>query len=184
MRSLYPSHQVLPALAGLLVTGMAWAQPLPLKPGLWQVTSRVSVDGKTLPELGEVMKGMNPERRRQLEAAMAKQGLVLSPGGGGAVRVCFTQADLQRGVLGQPDPRGNCVTQVESRSNTAMRYRFTCTQPPSAGTAEVTHQTDSAFTNRVQAITQHQGKELGVLLTGQGEWLSADCGSVKPVGSR
>jgi hypothetical protein len=62
-----------------------------------------------------------------------------------------------------------------------MKMKFVCTNPPSSGEGTYTFSGDTAYTMKMSMTSQHQGKPQNMTMDGQGKWLSADCGNVKPM---
>jgi hypothetical protein len=62
-----------------------------------------------------------------------------------------------------------------------MPFSFTCTRPPSSGDGVVTFNSPQAYSSRMNVRTSANGKPEQFVMHSQGQWLSADCGSVKPL---
>ena len=54
-------------------------------------------------------------------------------------------------------------------------------QPPSSGEGTYTFMGDTAYSMKMVMTSQHQGKPQNMTMEGQGKWLAADCGNVKPM---
>jgi hypothetical protein len=177
----------------LLVVGAAalgaWS-PLPpaaqsLKPGLWQITHQTQGSGdmaQAMADMQKQMANMPPEQRKLVQEHMARQGVQVgsAPAGGGmALKVCMTPEMAQRGQV--PSQRSDCSTTAQARSGNTTKIAFACTNPPSKGEGEVTFQSPEAYTSRITVATTMQGRQQQVTMSSQGKWLSADCGSVKPL---
>ena len=75
------------AAAALAFTVGAAAQTT--KPGLWEITNKMqSSSGETEKAMANMEKqlaAMSPEQRKQMQDMMAKQGMSMTPGGGGGM---------------------------------------------------------------------------------------------------
>lgn len=168
------------ALSAACLLAPAAAQTT-LKPGLWEIQQSF----KGNPELDEAMKEMReqmasmpPEERKQMEAMMARQGVGMAPGGQG-MRMCMTKEMVERNdIAGQ---QGDCRTTQQQRSGNSMKVVFTCTNPPSRGESQITMKGPEAYTVRTTTTTTVGGKPETMAMEAAGRWLSADCGTLKPI---
>jgi hypothetical protein len=155
-----------------------------LKPGLWEVQQKMQGSGEmnqAMADMQKQMAGMPPEQRKQMEAMMAKQGVQMTPGAGGAMsmRMCMSKEMAERNEI--PASQGDCKTTSQQRTGNTMRMAFTCTRPPSSGQTQFTFIGPEAYTMKMTATTTASGKTEKVNMEGSGKWLSADCGAIKPV---
>jgi hypothetical protein len=157
-----------------------------LKPGLWQVTNKMSGNpelDKAMAEMQKQMASMPPEQRKQMEAMMAQQGVRMVPGAQGgamAVQICMTKEMVERHEM-PVQQQGDCKTTVNQRSGSTMKMAFTCTNPPSSGEGTFTYQGSEGYTSQMTMKTTEKGKTETMTMDGTGKWLSADCGTVKPM---
>ena len=168
------------ALAAFLLPAAAQG----LKPGLWEITSKVGGNPEmeqAMAQMRQQMASMSPAQRKQAEEMMAKQGVHMGAGGAGgmAVRMCLTQEMVDRNEIGAS--QGDCKTTSQARSGNTMKMAFTCTHPPSTGEGEVTFTSSEAYRSRVKVVSSQSGKPETMTVEGAGKWLGADCGAVKPV---
>ena len=77
--------------------------------------------------------------------------------------------------------KGDCQSEVVSRSGSTLQLRFRCTQPPSSGEGTLSFQSDSAYTSVMNVKSEAKGKAETVRLEGQGRWIAASCGEIKPL---
>ena len=175
------------ALSGLslcLVSGVAWAQST--KPGLWEIQHKMGGNpemDKAMAEMQKQLAAMPPEQRKMMQDMMAKQGgamPTMGAGGGVAMKICITPEMAARNDMPK-QTEGDCTTTVTSRSGNTMKMKFVCTNPPSSGEGTYTFCCDTAYPMKMSMTGQHQGKPQNMTMDGQGKWLSADCGSVKPM---
>lgn len=80
-----------------------------------------------------------------------------------------------------PAGRGDCKTSQQQRSGNTMKMSFTCTNPPSTGESQVTFDGAGSYSSKTTVTTTTHGKPETMTMEGSGKWLSADCGSVKPI---
>ncbi|MFC7408064.1 DUF3617 domain-containing protein [Hydrogenophaga atypica] len=171
-------------LALLLASGAAWAQST--KPGLWEIQHKMGGNpemDKAMAEMQKQLAAMPPEQRKMMQDMMAKQGGAMptvGAGGGMALKICITTEMAARNDMPQ-QTEGDCTTTVTSRSGNTMKMKFVCTNPPSSGEGTYTFNGDTAYSMKMVMTSQHQGKPQNMTMEGQGKWLAADCGNVKPM---
>ncbi|MFD2365917.1 DUF3617 domain-containing protein [Pseudoduganella sp. GCM10020061] len=157
-----------------------------MKPGLWDVnTTMKSPDGemqKAMTDMQAAMAAMPPDQRKAMEDMMAKQGVKIGAGSGGALntKVCMSKEMVERNVL-PVNNRGNCSEKRGPLVNGRMKASFTCTNPPSSGDAEFAFSGDSAFTMKMNTTSTVAGKTEKMAMESSGRWLGADCGSIRPL---
>lgn len=158
----------------------AAAQVAPIKPGLWEVKTKMEEAGREQAGLAEELKKMPPAERKQFEAMMRKQGIDIG-GGGTTMKVCYTRemldADQWRDVA-----RDVCRTEYLSRSSSRWTWRTTCGAPESS-----VSDGEAVFPNaesyRMKVVTRKTGaagKAGESKIDMEARWLGADCGPVKP----
>ena len=166
-----------------LATTAAHAQSI--KPGLWEMTQKVGGNAQTdqaMAQMQQQMASMPPAQRKQMEDMLAKQGKTMptpGPGGGMAMKVCITPEMAARQDMPMQGD-GDCTSTVTSRNASALKMNFVCKKPPSSGEGTYTFSSDTAYTVKMVMSTTHQGKPQTMTMDGQGKWLSANCGAVKP----
>ena len=174
-----------PLFAALLV-GAPAVGAQSIKPGLWEMQHKMGGHpqmDQAMAQMQQQMAAMSPAQRKQMEAMLGQQGVTMpAPGAGGgmALKVCITPEMAARNDMPK-QTEGDCTTTVTSRSGNTMKMKFVCTQPPSSGEGTYTFSGDTAYTMQMRMTSQHQGKPQNVTMDGQGKWLSADCGTVKPM---
>lgn len=175
------------ALAFVALSGaFLCAQAQSLKPGLWEVSSKM--EGGTpqmqssMGELQKQMAAMPPQQRKQMEDMLAKQGMSMAaagPAGGVAMKMCFSKEMVERNEM--PTQQGDCTTTKGARTGNTMKVSFKCAQPPSSGEGEYTYISNEAFASKMTVTTQVKGKPETVKMAGSGKFLGADCGNIKPM---
>ena len=168
------------AALGAQANVMAASQAATIKPGLWQVDSKMaSPDAATDNAMSMVLQQLGnlpPDQRKQLESMAASRGMAMpTVGADGAVRVtaCVTPDMAARKQIptGQP---GDCKS-----NNTAiaggMNISFTCANPKSSGEGKVMFTGDQAFSMQLAVTTSARGAPEQVNVTSNGKWLGATC---------
>ena len=158
-----------------------------LSPGLWENTVQVQnpeMDAQMAKMQAELAK-MPPEKRQMMEAMMAQRGMAMAPagaGGGMSVRSCLSKEQAERGEPPEDDKR-QCKRDSLTRSGSTLKFKVTCSNPPSTGEGEFTMTSDKAYAGKMTMCMQGSpGGGMAMQLTGK--WLSADCGNLKPMGSK
>ena len=169
----------------VLGTGAGIASAQQLQPGLWDMTSKMSSSNSEMQRAMALaqaqMANLPPEQRKMMEEMMNKQGVGMSPGGGTAVRICLTREMVERDSI--PGQQGNCQTTSSPRVGNTMKVSFSCTNPSSSGDGTVTFLSPSAYTSRVNVRSVQGGKTETLNIESSGQWVSADCGAIKPIGA-
>ena len=178
-----------PLRAASVLTLLFLASPLALaqnlKPGLWEINNKMQSGSgqieKAMAEAQKQLATMPPEQRKMMQDMMAKQGMSMVPGAGGgmAVKICMTKEMIERNEL--PSQQGDCKTTNTPRMGNSMKMSFVCTQPPSSGDGTVTFVSPEAYTMTMAIKSTVQGKPETLSMDGGGKWLSADCGTIKPL---
>ena len=163
----------------------AGASAQTLRPGLWELSQTVrSASGemeRAMAEMQQQMAALPPEQRKMMQDMMARQGVGMGSGAGGAmtVKLCFTREMVERDQI--PAQEGDCRTMVSPRSGNRMKMSFTCSNPPSSGEGEWTFVSPEAYTTRMVVRHNAQGRAETMNLESRGRWVSADCGAIRPL---
>ena len=176
------SRTMLAALALAATTLGAQAQTM--KPGLWEVTSKLGGSPEmdnAMAQMQQQMASMSPEQRKQMETMLAKQGMSVSAAPAGMLtKMCMTKEMAEKSQL-PVQTQGDCISTTSDKTSTGMKVKFTCASPPSSGEGQYTFMGDSAYTMKMKINTQQQGKPVTTTLDSSGKWLGADCGTIKPM---
>lgn len=160
----------------------AGAQTLDMKPGLWELNNKVSsADPQMQSAMSEMQKqlaNMSPQQRQSLQQMLDRNGVQVQLGAGGALqsRVCMTRDMIERRQF--PVQEGNCTQNFTPLSDKRMKIAFSCTKPRASGDGELTMESDTRYRARVQVRSEERGT---VDMDVAGQWLGADCGSVRPM---
>lgn len=165
-------------LAVIALPAAAWAQAS--KPGLWEVRQQVQGDPaqqKQMEEMRKQMAAMPEAQRKQMEQMIARQGGGMDLATGGTVaKFCLTKEDAARDTVPM-DRRADCSYEPQ-RSGSTTRLKYVCTKPPSQGEVELTTLSPERYTMKMKG-TDDKGRAMA--MQGEGRWLGADCGDVKPL---
>jgi hypothetical protein len=167
--------------AGLLgAVGPVQGQPA-MKPGLWQIRQQMELDPAQQAQMEEMRKqmaAMPQAQRKQMEEMMSRQGASVDVAGGGmSSKVCVTAEDVARQSVPM-EQRPDCKYD-QSRSGARTNIQYVCTKPPSQGDIEITTLSPERYTMKMRGTGGAKGTKMA--MQGEGQWLGADCGSVKPM---
>lgn len=165
---------------GLLATSTATLAQQRLEPGLWE-QSMVMQGGKgseAMARMQQQMASMPPEKRKQMEAMMAQQGISIGTAGQAiTAKVCISPEQAARDEI--PAREGKCKQTNRERSGNTLRFAFTC-EDGSTGEAEYTLQSPKAHSGKMSVTAVRNGKSERMDIQHNGRWLAADCGGLKP----
>lgn len=149
-------------------------------PGLWEHRFTVKTESGLLEGAMGQLGALAPNQRALMEQMMAEQGVSLGPKGN-TIQVCISPEDAARGEVPQMD--SDCTQQVMQNSGNTIKVRFNCaSDPPTSGEGEITFLSPKAYTGKAVVYTTVHGVSEQMNIEQQGQWLSADCGGVKPLG--
>jgi len=159
------------------------AQPR-MAPGLWETRMQVQQGGASVDAMAQMQKqlaAMPPEQRKQVEQMMAQRGV--APGGAGpggtGVKVCISKDQAARCEL--PSNEGErCKRESLSSEGNTMKFKFSCSDPASTGEGQFTFASEKAYSGRLVVDSIVNGKPQRTEMQQTGQWLGADCGTLKP----
>lgn len=166
---------------------MLTASAQTMKPGLWEINSKMSSSSgeleKAMAEMQKQLAAMPPEQRKKMQEMMGKQGVGMGDSLGSAIKMCLTKEMVESNQI--PAQSGNCKHTNSPRNGKTMKMTFTCTNPPSSGEGETTFNSGESYTSTMRMnATSAQGKPETMVINSSGKWLATDCGAIKPVGQR
>lgn len=172
--------------AALVLAGTSSLACAQMKPGLWEITNKVSGGqmDQQMAQAQQQMASMPPEQRKMFEEMMAKQGVKIGaggPGGGMSMKICMTREMAERNEVSSGQQRGDCRTTTQSRTGNTMKMAFTCTNPPSSGEGQVTFSGNEAYNMKMVVHTQVQGRPDTMNMEASGRFMGNDCGEVRPM---
>ena len=170
-------------LAGLGLSTLALAAGAQtIKPGLWEMTTRMSSASgemeKAMADMQKQMAQMTPEQRKMMQDMMGKQGMAMGAGGS-TVKVCISKEMAERNEVGGGQ-QGNCKQTSSPRSGNTMKFSYTCSNPPSSGEGQVTFVSPEAYSMKMTSSHMAGGKSEKMTIDSNGKFLSTDCGGIKP----
>lgn len=152
-----------------------YAAGMDIKPGLWEIQHKMTVDGQKMPDMQEMMAQVPPEMREQMKAMMAQQGAGVTDKG---TTVCVTAEQIARGEVGAQNPEGRCKISNLKMSGNTTTMNIKCEAPNKAeGTTTVTRSSNTQWSS----TTNMQTDKGEMKQEATGKWLKADCGNVKPL---
>jgi hypothetical protein len=171
-------------LTACALAAAASASAQTLKPGLWEMTSKMGGNPemeKAMAQMQQQMASMPPAQRKQMEDMMAQRGMQMGSAGGGgmSVKVCLTKEMVERNDIAAT--QGDCKTTMQPRVGSTMKMSFVCTTPPSSGEGEFTFVSSEAYQSKMKITSSSRGKPETMTMEGSGKWQGADCGNIKPI---
>lgn len=174
------------ALAAALALCTAAVSAQTLKPGLWEMSTRMSSSSgqmeQAMAQAQAQMANMPPAQRKMIEDMMAKQGVGMTAGGANTVRICLTPEMVAKDSL-PAQTQGDCRSTSSPRVGNTMKISFTCTNPPSSGDGTVTFLGPESYATKMTVNTQVQGRPERIGMDSTGRFVAGDCGAIRPIGS-
>ena len=174
-------------------TLLAQSAPLPVKPGLWEMSASVSRTTALPPEAEARIAALPPAQQAQVRAMMAG-----GAGPGGAAKpmattrqTCITGQMSMDSLLNQAQqsPGMQCTYSNRVQTATGASFDTSCTgQMGSAQGHTQFHATDAehmtSTTHMTITSSAHGSSNSSTMdITTTGKFVSADCGDVKPMGA-
>ncbi len=170
-------------VSSLFAASLVFAQSS-TKPGLWEVSSKMSSPTnpqmtKQIEESQKMMASMPPAQRKQMEEMMAKQGVSMSSGAGGAtlIKVCISPEMASRPPVEQ---RQGCTYKF-SQSGKTHNFSYQCTQPQGDGEGQITFADADNYSGKMRMNSMQNGKKETMDMQTTGKFLGANCGAIKPM---
>ncbi|OAD39196.1 hypothetical protein LPB72_22925 [Hydrogenophaga crassostreae] len=171
------------AILALLAATAAPAMAQNVQPGLWAIENKIGGNPemeKAMAQMQAQLAAMPPAQRKQMEAIMGKSGVSMASSGAMAVKVCMTPEMVKRQQM-PTQTQGDCTSKIDSQTGNTLKISFTCSNPVSSGQGIYTFESDKAYTMKMDIKNQDGGTTRNMTMDAKGQWLSADCGSVKPL---
>jgi hypothetical protein len=167
-------------LLTLAILASAQASAQNIKPGLWELTSKVKTGNaqqdQAMSAAAAQFAAMPPEQRAQVEAMMAKNGISMPKAGSdGAITMtmCITPEMAARKEV-PLNQKGQCTSKQEPVAG-GMNISYTCTAPPSSGTGQLRFVGDNAYTMTMHVTNNGPSGPRAADMESNGRWLSATC---------
>jgi Protein of unknown function (DUF3617) len=172
------------ACALLLAAGLAQAQTK-LTPGLWEHQAKMKTGSgqmeAAMAQMQKQLAAMPPDKRKQVEEMMSRQGMGMptAPGQAVPVKVCITPEQAALDETSTQD--SDCKTTSRSRSGNTIKLTFECTGPrKGAGEGEYTLISSKEHKGRSKITSSSGNRQDTIEIEHHARWLAADCGGVKP----
>jgi hypothetical protein len=153
-----------------------------MKTGLWEVKNKMSTSSgeleKAMAMAQKEMAKMPADQRKMMEDMMDKQGIGMGAGTP-SIKMCMTKEMIERNEV--TAQQGDCQHTALPRTGNTMKFSFVCSQPPSSGEGQVTFVSPEAYTLKMKLKTQTKGKTETMTMDASGQFLSSECGAIKPI---
>jgi hypothetical protein len=165
----------------------AGAQTMNMKPGLWELSNKISSSDTqmqgAMAEMQKQLASMPPEQRQAMQQMMERNGMQMSIGAGGALnsRVCMTKEMIQRKEF--PVQEGDCKQKLTPAGANKMKVSFSCSKPAASGEGEMSFDSDTSYRAKMHIKGSDGGEQRNVDMDVTGKWLGADCGKLRPISS-
>lgn len=178
-------HRWAIGLGCLVALGATGIGAQTMKPGLWEIKTKTGGGSPeheaAMARAQKSMESMPPEQRKMMQEMMAKQGVSLDAVGGGgmAIKMCMTQAMIDKNQVARPD-KGNCKQTSMQRTGNTLKFSVACTDPVSTGEGVVQNLGPEAYTSKMTFRSTQDGVPHTMVMESSGKFLSTDCGGLKP----
>lgn len=167
-------------LVFLLLSGASVAQETEysMRAGLWQIT--------TSSDLLKLVPHIPASQRQQIEALAKEYGVDMPQINNGAAisQLCVTPEMAQQTILPHTyQEQTGCVSQTATRNGNHYKATFSCNGADlkGQGMAEGSLTSDQSFSGQTQFSGHLQGSPVNERAEFTGQWVNADCGTVKPL---
>jgi hypothetical protein len=164
----------------LAILAAAQASAQTIKPGLWEMQSKVKTGNAQTDQAMSAalaqLSAMPPEQRAKIEAMMAQNGVSMPKAGSdGAITIsaCVTPEMAARKEL-PLNQKGRCTSKQEPVAG-GMNVSFTCTDPASSGNGQIRFNGDTAYTMTMNVTNNSGTGPQQATVESTGRWLSASC---------
>ena len=167
--------------AGLMLMGAitsAVAEPLDIKPGLWQMTVRGEMHGMPpIPE--EQLRGLSPQQRAAIEKMMAESAKPHIR----ELKQCITQEDLNKSedLFSTDQPGMKCNNKLSKHSGKSMSGTIDCAKDKTRSTGEFSYEAKDRehVTGKVSMTISNGRNTMTTIGTMSGHWIGAECGKTQ-----
>lgn len=159
-------------IALVFASTAALAEPLDVKPGLWEVTATTEMSGMAPIDTSK----MTHEQKARVEAAMKKR-----QGQGSRAHVrktCMTEEKIKREPFQEKDME-SCSYTVISSTRTKWQAKRICTKPKSVGEFKVEALSREHIKSTVQINASDDKHAMAVHVSMDGKWIGSNCGKIK-----
>ena len=167
--------------AGLMLMGAitsAMAEPLNVKPGLWQMTVRGEMHGMPpIPE--EQLQSLSPQQRAAIEKMMAESAKPHVR----ELKQCITQEDLNKSedLFNADQPGMKCNNKLSKHSGKSMSGTIDCAKDNTRSTGTFNYEAKDRehVTGKVFMTITNGTNTMTMKGTMSGQWLGAECTKTK-----
>ena len=167
---------------GLSFVAVAQADPvLGLKPGLWQSSAQVKMSMSSAMSMpGVDTSKLSPAQRAQIQQMMGQ--MAATPRPPIVTKSCITAKQLENPENFAPENRPDCTQTIVKRTGNEIQAKVVCTGKDAANmTGDFKSSSSTAYSGVLSGTVSAEGRTIPISDTIQGQWLSADCGTVKPI---
>ena len=160
------------AIAASLAAGPALAEPLKVKPGLWEITTKVNRGEVVLPPN---INQLTPEQRVKVEAKLAERNQQVS-----VKQSCLTKEQLDKGeaFMGGGHHQG-CSNKAVSQTGKEWVTAMECSGKIKAkGEIRIKAEDNEHMAGTITMTTKNGDKEDTMKSSLASKWLGADCSSL------
>ena len=164
----------------LAILAAAQASAQTIKPGLWEMQSKVKTGNAQTDQAMSAalaqLSAMPPEQRAKIEAMMAQNGVSMPKAGSdGAITIsaCVTPEMAARKEL-PLNQKGRCTSKQEPVAG-GMNVSFTCTDPASSGNGQIRFNGDTAYTMTMNVTNNSGAGPQNATVESTGRWMGATC---------
>ena len=152
----------------------AAAEPLNIKPGLWEMTVRAEMHGMPpIPE--EQLKNLSPQQRDAIQRMMAESSKPHTRN----LQQCITQEDLNKSenLFNSDQPGMTCNNKLSKHSGSGMSGTIDCTKGNTHSTGTFTYEAKDRehVTGKVSMTITNGTNTMTTKGSMSGHWLGSEC---------
>ena len=171
-------------LLGLVFANASWAK-MNLKPGIWEIKSTMTLDGKKMDpqaELKKAMADLPPEQQKMMKEmidTMAKEKGVRH--GGDGMQLCLDEKALNspKSLVGNEDNQ-DCDYKIDDKDPKNISMSFTC-KDGSHGQGSWNLSSETEYKGKMDVESKDHKKSS---MDYKAKFVSADCKGLKPISSQ
>jgi hypothetical protein len=164
--------------AAALIFPLSSFAALDIKPGLWTTKMTIEIAGQKIDPammMDTAFAIMSDEQKKKVQDMIAKSGHSMPKMDKDGAKTCWT-ADMLKDPNKVTETE-ECKTTITSQTSKKVVGTFKCTEPEATGTFEWNAKSQTAYSAVMTGKTA-DGKS--AIIRGEGKFLSADCGKLKP----
>lgn len=166
------THIKLACLLAATCSSAALADPIKLKPGLWQINSQTSLYGQVVPDVNSMI-ALGPVALQNHVQNMLRQNRIRIDENG-AVTICVTEQQIAENHFANDEGSG-CTVGKGKRSNNKLHFDISCQAPKGSGQTDVTIFSKMQWAASTQLKLTVRGAVQDVGNQSTGIWLSSIC---------